>query len=145
MMGSKIWKGMEQTGMGVPCKTFPIYLLGNLRERRAQSSSLVAWLGNARAPIPPAPCPAGTSCQKATSGKGRADTGMPLWTAWGNLKPCMYTTMSYLAEANAEPCSIRLAGEGKYSTGTGGLCLPLLHPSHSHLIFLSLNPSVLCQ
>lgn len=40
VMGSKIWKGMEQTGMGGPCKAFPIYLLGNLRERRAQSSSL---------------------------------------------------------------------------------------------------------
>lgn len=53
--------------------------------------------------------------------------------------------MSYLAEANAEPCSLKLPGEGKYSMGTGGLFPPLQHPSHSHLIFLSLNPSVLCQ
>lgn len=148
VVGSKMWKQGEQTGRGGPCKAFPVYLLGNPRERRAQSSSLVAWLGDARAPVPPAPCPAGTSCQKTTSGKGRADTAMavmPLWTTWGNLEPSMDTTMSYLAEAHAEPCSIRLAGEGKYSTGTGGLCPPLLHPSHSRSIFLSLNPSVLCQ
>lgn len=31
---------MEETGMGGPCKAFPIYLLGNVRERRAQSFSL---------------------------------------------------------------------------------------------------------
>lgn len=83
VMGFKIWKRMEQTGKGGPGKAFPIYLLGNLRERRAQSSSLVAWLGDAQAPIPPAPCLTGTSCQRATSGKRRADTVMavmPLWT-----------------------------------------------------------------
>lgn len=54
VMGSKIWKGMEETRMGGPCEAFPIYLLGNLRERRAQSFSLVAWLGDARARVPPA-------------------------------------------------------------------------------------------